>query len=327
MAEKDSQNKEDYDKVLKQKRDPKIEAHSNSGSDIQSSNIPQISIQEAYKWAFISKFILYFGWFIVIYGFIGHICPFAFVAIWALSLTACYAFTGKRPRFLGIFISFILTLLMWGFTFFYLHPNNVFGWKVDHPSRNITILPFLGYFLNLFIVFYTQIIIAKKLPTWKRTTSSRFESILDEVFAVFSMIISIIGGLYYIIWGKSSWNNSEQEWYDTIFRVGDVYYLFLYIAIVALISGFSFLAYYLLKLKDYIEERKTKQNKGGTIVTTVPSITKDIDKKIKRLIILKLIGYSMVEMLIIGVWGVFVYSGKNESNYIKHINEKYNARA
>src|SRR6056297_1055275 len=89
-------------------------------------------------------FVVYLVWFTYIFGILGHVCPAAFLGIFHASLIGSVAITKKTPRFVGLFISFLLTIILWLVSFFLLHPPTA-----DEPI--ITVGPFVMLVLNFIV--------------------------------------------------------------------------------------------------------------------------------------------------------------------------------
>lgn len=242
---------------------------------------------------FFIQTIIYYSWFIYIFGILGHVCPVANLGMWTASTIGCIAFSGKRPRALGMFFSFIATFLIWGITFLFLHPNEVYGWEVEDPYRYINIMPFIMLGLNIVVNVLIQLAFAKmnkfdKIQGPSRN-SSKLELNLERIFAGFSFIITIIIGIGYITvsWVKEQvWNDDITDWFDTVFFPGDVYRLFLFLAIIALFSGI------MMGFHFYTNK------KSNSIYSFV----------------FKVLGYTFFGFLIFGTIALFIFLGSPQSS-------------
>jgi len=242
----------------------------------------------------------YILWFAYIFGVLGHVCPVAFLGVWTASIVGCYVFTKKRPRFLGMIVSLIFTAVFWGIAFFFLHPNEIYGWKVDTLYRYVNLAPFIVLILTIPLLVFIQIIFTNRLKPWKRNHSTKIELLLEKLFSLVS-VLGVFAGLYYTIspsMKKSSWNDSTTEWFDTVFYEGDNFYLFLVLAILGIISGIFMLINWILK---YLKNEKTSSN---------------------RYITTRILGHTFFGMVLIGTWSIFVYTGaKNEEQIEKKKNK------
>lgn len=139
--------------------------------------------------------------------------------------------------------------------------------------------------LNVVVNLLIQIVFAKTEKIHGRQrNSSNLELNLEKIFAGFSFIITIIIGIAYLTvsWVKEQvWNDDITDWYDTIFFAGDVYRLFLFLAIIALFSGI------MMGLHVYS------------------------NKKIKNIhsFIFKVLGYTFFGFLLFGTIALFTYLG------------------
>lgn len=240
--------------------------------------------------SFIFQLCVYIAWFFYIYGYLGHVCPVAFLGVWHASLLGCVAFTNRRPRFIGTFITLLLSAAAWALSFFYLHPNDGSGWEVEVLSRVITAGPFIVFFLLIPLVLLIQVAFTKtELIQGPEKASASWELSLERMVAAFSFLITVLLGLGYNllpIARESLWNDNPTEWFDTVFQTGQVYYLFLFISVIALISAvFMGIAAY--------AKKQQKRSKEFTY---------------------HLLGYTFLGLLAIGTWGTFVYLGKPSEN-------------
>jgi hypothetical protein len=239
------------------------------------------------QWLLIASFSVPFVWFIYIFGVLGHVCPVTFLGMWHVSLFACVVFKGERPRFPGALISLVLTAGLWFLAFFYLHP-----FDEDNLQKTISVGPFILLILTPILDFLIHIPFISKISRLyvPIRLSSRVEIILEQILSIFSCIVCIIIPILFLFTpiGRSlSWNDDPQEWFDTLFRVGDVWRLFAFLCIIALSSGIMMLL--------------------GLVWARNKSIVAAVSGRI--------LGYLFFGMLFIGSWGLFVYLGKIQESH------------
>jgi len=187
-----------------------------------------------------------FGWFIYIFGVLGHVCPIAFLGMWNSSLIGCVAFKSRKPSFLGTFLSFIVTAAIWLLTFFILHP--------PIENRFINLEPFIALLLLPFILLLIQILLSKK----KSLESKRIEIKIASIIETISMSagIPIIISFFMNPMIKRSLYTTETKWFDTVFYGFDIYNLFAVISIVWIFSILCSISSRYLAKKDSKSEKK-----------------------------------------------------------------------
>ncbi|MBD3351976.1 MAG: hypothetical protein GF364_10870 [Candidatus Lokiarchaeota archaeon] len=236
--------------------------------------------------AFFVQIAIYTAWLIYIFGVLGHVCPVAWVGVWCSSLSGCVAFSDKRPRFLGTFLSFIVTALLWGVAYFYLHPNDTFGWEVDTLSKVVTVGPFISYIATIFLTLLIQIVFTKtEKIQGPEKVSRKIGLIFERILAGLSFLLTIVVGVVYVTvpWVKEElWDDDPSEYLDTVFPPGGVYQLFYVLAIIAIISGIF------MGFNAYIK------NKGNNLELNITT---------------RLIGYTFLGFIAIGTIAIFIYLG------------------
>jgi uncharacterized membrane protein YhaH (DUF805 family) len=224
--------------------------------------------------------IIFVGWFFYIYGVLGHVCPVAFLGVWASSMIASVAITNRRPRFLGAFISFIITAGLWYLAFFEFHE-----FDEDNLAKNITREPYYFLILTIILVNLVQIVLSKG----EERQSNRFELVCEKVLTIFGYLVGFFAGLIYITVPTvkdAVWNDKPEDWFDTVFEIGEIYYLFLFIAVIGLFAGVF----------------------GGIALITQARN----DKKSRMEIISRLLAYTFLGLIFLGAWGLYVYLGTPE---------------
>jgi hypothetical protein len=240
--------------------------------------------KKVFLWGYLLQIAIYFSWYILIYGILGHVCPVAFLGPWSASIIGSVYYTSKKPRFLGCFISLIITILIWGFTFLFLHPNDVFGWKVDDPYRIITFGPYLMFFVNTIVSVVIQVVITRKMKPWKTEVSNKLENLIEKLLSILTILIGTVGFAVFFFFKDDINNNNVIDWFDTQFYPGDQWILFLFIMFIALFSA-------IMMLYSYYQENKNRK----------------ISKKIISLTYL--LGYTFLGLVVLGTIGIFIYLG------------------
>ena len=215
---------------------------------------------------------IYWIWFIYIYGILGHVCPVTFLGLWNASLIGVLAFSNRRPSFIGAFLSLLVAAIGWGISFFFLHPQEL--------VRNITLGPFIVVFLTPFFLIGQQYLFGnKRIST---LIELRLENYLGIILTILQSVIVI--SFFTVPWiRENTWNDSPTEWFDTIFGIGDVWRLFLVIALIGLVSLFFMVISIVFTKKKY---------------------------KFEWAYGFRLLGYTLFGMLAVGTWCTFVFLGK-----------------
>jgi hypothetical protein len=165
--------------------------------------------------------------------------------------------------------------------FFVFHP-------FDESNLAVHINP--EPFIILILSLLTAIIIQRIFPAKIEKESIKLELGLEKLLAFcFGFIVSLIVGAAFLFtpWPKDMlWNNRPQDWYDTVFGVGDVYRLFLVLACIMFATSIMMgLSYYF-----QIKGDKNKET------------------------FFHLLGYTFWGFLFLGTWGTFVYLGKKNDD-------------
>lgn len=234
------------------------------------------------KWILIVSLLSPFLWFVYIFGFLGHVCPVAFLGMWHASLFMGVVFKRERPRFPGAFLSLILTVALWLVAFFYLHP-----FDEENLQKSISIGPFIVLLLTPILDFLVQLpFISKKSRLYVPVkTSSRLECIFEQILSSLTCIICLVIPILFLftpLGRELSWNDQPQKWFDTLYAIGDVWRLFAFLCGMALFSG-------IMMLMGLIWSQK----KSPIVVVSG-----------------KILGYLFLGMLLVGSWGLYVYLGE-----------------
>ncbi|MBD3353516.1 MAG: hypothetical protein GF364_18680 [Candidatus Lokiarchaeota archaeon] len=240
-----------------------------------------------------------------IYGIIGHICPITFLGMVMLALLASISILGKSIYRKGLYLSIAISVSFWLITFFLLHPNNLFGWKVEHPYKHITLIPVIAIIIDFLIILSIQILFTKKFTTTSRLGHegklAENEDIQHSVFASekkikiedriakISLAFGLIYGILYISVPQVKewfWNVEGTEWFDTLLSEGELWGAFLFLAIIGLFSAIFMCVSYILR--NYFDSSKWKRSE----------------------VIFHLLGYLFFGLVIAGALGVSIYSRK-----------------
>ncbi|MHA1340229.1 MAG: hypothetical protein ACTSRZ_09215 [Promethearchaeota archaeon] len=221
-------------------------------------------------------------WFGYIFGVLGHVCPVAFLGMLNSSLIGCAAISSRRPRFLGTFISLIITIGIWALTFFILHP--------PVENRFINIPPFIALISLPFILLLIQI----PLSQGKQLQSKNFEikiAIIIEYASIFIGIPLIIA-FYFIPSIKNGMYSEVTNWFDTQFFGWDIYNLFVVLSIIWIIS-------IICSIIGFYFEKKANNNDENA----------NISFKQKSWI-LRYLGMTFLGLLLVGTWVSFHFLGQ-----------------
>lgn len=240
-----------------------------------------------YFMVWIFQILFAFCWFLYIFGVLGHVCPVAFLGMWNASLIGAVAFFGKRPSFSGCFFSLIITAGCFGLSYFVFHP-----FDSDNLVRYVNTAPFIFLGLSAILSVFAQGI-SIKMP---ERVSKQWELMIERAMEYFFVIILTIIGIGYVSFpsikeGMYIEPPDVTEWFDTVFYRYDVYYLFLFLVVQALICNI------LIICGIYYEQSKIKNQ--------------------HRALLLKVSGFSFLGFLLLGTWATFHLLGQ-ESN----VNEK-----
>lgn len=222
--------------------------------------IADIVKKDQLRGVWIAQLIIYFGWFGYIFGVLGHVCPATFLGVWNASLLAGAVFTQKRPTFIGTFLSFLTTVIGFGFAFFVLHPPDV-------PVRYINAGPFIALIITIIATTAVQVVCSKKFGRDDPRPSFRIGILFEKFIAGLTASIILLISLGYMLIPQVKsivWNTKPQEWFDTLFVIGDMWYLWLVVAIIGLISAISMMMAIILERKGQTSQAAAARLLGHT---------------------------------------------------------------
>ena len=276
-------------------------------------------------WVWAIVLTIHAGWFGYIYGVLGHVCPAAFLGMWHTSVIAAFVWKEKICSVRGMMLSFLATFVCLGIAFFVLHP-------VDTSEPHITPGPFVMLFVAFVVsTLINGTLLKKELKekeeSKKNTSEQEEEQEKEELTAlelerlqklrarknfiperpgrlgkidgcITGLTISLvfIVSLWYMVDSTIKdmvWNEDSVAWFDTRFYAGDVWRLWLVIAIIGLISSVSMFSAMLL-----------------------------VKKSPHAAINLRIIGYTVLGMLAIGTIGVRIFLHTYNDNPTQSEDEK-----
>jgi hypothetical protein len=238
---------------------------------LQFKNIPR----KICLWVWIGQVLFTYGWFIYIYGVLGHVCPVAFLGMWNASLIGSIAVFGKRPSFIGTFLSLIITAVSFALAYFVFHP-----FDEDHLTRYINVAPFIILGITSILSVLAHVIGIKISEKASKVWELKIERTIEYFFVI---LLTIAGIAYMCIPSikESMYIDPPDvtEWFDTLFYMYDVYNLFYFLVIQALICNVCII------IGFYFDRLKTQNS--------------------PRSLICKVLGFSFLGYLLVGTWATF----------------------
>lgn len=186
--------------------------------------------QRAWLGAWLGVTATFVGWWVVVYGIFGHVCPFAFVGIWLAAIFGGRALHPRRVPWWGLFVSLVFVLAAWVGAWFVHGPEEV---RHVTPEPHAFLALAYGGALAIHYLLARRAGPAGPVSSWPRGHVRRFgygNGILSP----------LVGVAYLVVPQVKEWLDQGPdgaEWFDTVFQQFDVYYLFTYVAAMCVAFG------------------------------------------------------------------------------------------
>ncbi|MHA1733603.1 MAG: hypothetical protein ACTSU5_16770 [Promethearchaeota archaeon] len=181
--------------------------------------------------AFVVTGAFYAAWWVVVYGILGHVCPFTFLGVLPFCFFGARVLGRSRPHW-GTFVpSFLIAGGFWWA-----------AWELhgEFPRRHVTPEPTVLLILAFATGLVAVTLLARRFPA-ENTVSERRERVLTTASTLLATAGLVAGLAYALVPGVRGLVGGDpgevSDWFDTQFYGDDVYWLFYVLAVLGVVSG------------------------------------------------------------------------------------------